>query len=263
MGVSLPVLFISHGSPMLALEEEPTTLFLRHLSGQFPKPDAIVVASAHWETSDPFITGTAQPETIYDFYGFPEALYELRYPAPGNPELAKRIKTLLTNAGFNTTIDPVRGLDHGAWDPLLLMYPEADIPVVQLSVQPSRDARWHYHLGKAIAPLRKENILIIGSGNLTHNLREAFRGHHTHTPSWVTKFSEWVANKIKMHDTESLLNWQNQAPYAHQNHPTTEHFVPFFVALGAADAASRAQRLNVETAMGVLAMDAYMFFDKP
>ena len=255
----IPSLFISHGSPMLALEKEPTTLFLRGLSANLSKPSAIVIASAHWDTNEPMLTGAAHPDTIHDFSGFPAALYQLRYPVQGNPALAERIKTLLTEAGFSAGIDATRGLDHGAWSPLLVMYPDADIPVLQLSVQSAHDASWHYRIGQALAPLHKENILIIGSGNLTHNLYEAFRGHYPQIPAWVSEFSRWVADKIAQNDIESLLDWQKRAPYAQQNHPTPEHFLPFFVALGAAGNSLQAQHLNQEVAMGVLAMDAYAF----
>ncbi len=251
-------LFISHGSPMLALEDEPTARFLRQLSSQFPKPKAIIVASAHWETDVPMITGSTQPETIHDFSGFPKQLYELRYPAPGDPALTARVAQLLSEAGYPAKIDPTRGFDHGVWNPLLLMYPQADIPVIELSVQPKRDARWHYQIGKALAPLSDEDILIIGTGNLTHNLREAFKGHHTETPAWVTAFAEWVAEQIKQNNIENLLNWQTLAPYAHENHPTPEHFLPFFTALGAGGGAV-AQHLHQDTVLGVLAMDSYAF----
>jgi 4,5-DOPA dioxygenase extradiol len=139
------------------------------------------------------------------------------------------------------------------------MYPDADIPVIELSVQPHRDARWHYHLGEALQSLRQENVLIIGSGNLTHNLREAFGRSHAQTPKWVNEFSEWVANRVEEGDVESLLDWQNQAPHAKQNHPTAEHFLPFFVALGAAEKPLKGRRENKEVAMGVLAMDLYWF----
>lgn len=255
----IPSLFLSHGSPMLALEDAPTTRFLRSLATELPKPAAILVASAHFETDAPMITGAERPETIHDFGGFPKELYALRYPVSGNPLLADRVKLLLVNAGFDAGIDPKRGLDHGAWNPLLLMYPHADIPVITLSVQPMQDANWHYRIGQALAPLRKDNILIIGTGNLTHNLREAFRGHHENTPLWVTGFTQWIAERVADGDIKSLLDWQNLAPDAQQNHPTPEHFLPFFVALGAAGTPLKAKHLHEDMAMGVLAMDAYAF----
>ena len=258
----MPSLFISHGSPMLALEDAPTSTFLRSLTLALPKPTAILVASAHWETAEPNITGAIHPQTIHDFQGFPKALYALRYAASGSPALAERVQSLLADAGMKANIDPVRGLDHGAWNPLLLMYPKADIPVIELSVQPQQDARWHYRIGQALAALRNENILIIGSGNLTHNLREAFRSSHTTTPSWVTSFSEWVAGRVAEAEVESLLKWQELAPYAQENHPTAEHFLPFFVALGAGGIPLLTNRLHEDTALGVLAMDAYAFGEK-
>lgn len=255
----MQTLFLSHGSPMLALEDAPTTRFMRNVSSAFSRPKAILVASAHWESKEPMITGAQRPVTIHDFYGFPPELYALRYPAQGNPELAARVKALLSKASFNAEIDNKRGLDHGVWNPLLLMYPAADIPVVELSVQPTRDANWHYSIGAALAPLRDEQVLIVGSGNLTHNLREAFHGHYEKVPTWVSDFARWVAEKIAEKDHESLLDWQTLAPHAKQNHPTVEHFLPFFVALGAAGKSAIARRLHQETDMGVLAMDAYGF----
>jgi len=254
-----PPLFISHGSPMLALEQAPTTRFLRALSSTLTTPKAIVVASAHWETQEPKITGANHPSTIHDFSGFPKALYELRYPAPGDPKLALRIQGLLKAAGIDADIDYERGLDHGAWNPLLLMYPTADIPVIELSIQPDRDARWHFMLGRALASLRAENILIIGTGNLTHNLYQAMRVHHETTPTWVSDFAEWVAKRISENDIEALLEWQKNAPSAQENHPTAEHFLPLFVALGAAGEHLNAERLHADVALGVLAMDAYKF----
>lgn len=255
---SLPTLFISHGSPMLALEDAPTTRFLRGLAASFPKPAAIVIASAHWETREPMVTGAKHPETIHDFQGFPKVLYELRYTAPGAPALARHVQALLTDGGFNAGVDTTRGLDHGAWSPLLLMYPQADIPVIELSVQPWNDARWHYRIGRALAPLRDDSVLIMGTGNLTHNLREAFIGHHVSAPEWVSAFAQWVAARVAENDMDSLLNWE-LAAYARKNHPTPEHFLPFFVALGAAGEVMNAKRLHEETTMGVLAMDAYAF----
>ena len=259
---TMPSLFISHGSPMLALEDAPTTRFLRGLAAQLPKPSTILIASAHWETAEPTVTGAIRPETIHDFQGFPKELYALRYPAPGNPAFARRVQSLLADAGITTGIDPARGLDHGAWNPLLLMYPEADIPVIELSVQPRRDAGWHYRIGQALAHLRNENILIIGTGNLTHNLSEAFRGHHPATPPWVTAFAEWVAGRAAEGDIKSLLDWWELAPYARENHPTPEHFLPFFVALGAGGIPLDAKHIHEDTSLGILAMDAYAFGGK-
>jgi len=257
--LSMPSLFVSHGSPMLALEDAPTTKFLRGLSVCLPKPSAIIVTSAHWETPHPMLTGALKPETIHDFYGFPKELYDLRYPASGSPALAKKVQDMFVDAGVQAGVDAERGLDHGAWNPLLLMYPLADIPVVELSVQPNYDAKYHHKIGQILAPLRAENILIIGTGNLTHNLREAFRGNHKTTPIWVLEFADWVAKKLAQGDIESLLDWENSAPHALKNHPTPEHFMPFFVALGAGGLPLLAKRLHDETALGVLAMDAYSF----
>ena len=259
MSDRMAALFLSHGSPMLALEDEPTTRFLHRLPATLPKPSAIAVASAHWETDQPTVTSAPHPKTIHDFYGFPKELYELRYTVPGDPQLAARLQNLLMDAGIASGLDAKRGLDHGVWDPLLLMYPQADIPVVELSVQPRRDANWHYKVGQALAPLRDEGVLIIGSGNLTHNLREAFGKRHSQTPTWVTAFAEWVSDRVANDDTASLLEWQRLAPFAQQNHPTAEHFLPFFVALGAGKDSPGSHRLNKETAMGVLAMDAYVW----
>jgi 4,5-DOPA dioxygenase extradiol len=259
MSGSIPSLFVSHGSPMLALEEEPTAVFLRGLAKTLPRPSAIIVASAHYEADIMTITGSPTPPTIHDFHGFPDALYAARYPAPGDPALARRMEELLKGGREAARIDPARGLDHGAWSPLLLMYPQADIPVVEISVAPHRDARWHYHIGRLLAPLREEGILILGTGNLTHNLREAMRGHHASAPGWVSEFAQWVAENTENGNVEALLQWETLAPHAHRNHPTAEHFLPFFVALGAAGDSFHATRLHQETTLGVLAMDAYAF----
>jgi 4,5-DOPA dioxygenase extradiol len=169
---SLPGLFISHGAPTLAIEANPTSAFLRQLSAQFARPEAILCISAHWETQRPALSTARHPQTIHDFYGFPPELYHLTYPAPGSPQLAEQAADLLQKAGIEAKLDPLQGFDHGAWEPLMLMYPEADIPVVQLSVQPHLDPHHHFQMGQALAPLRHEGILILGSGSATHNLRE-------------------------------------------------------------------------------------------
>ena len=173
--------------------------------------------------------------------------------------IANRVQSLLAAADIQVDIDLERGLDHGAWNPLLLMYPHADIPVVELSIQPERNAQRHYQIGQALSSLRKENILIIGTGNLTHNLGEAFHGHHSKTPSWVTLFSQWVSDRVAESDIAGLVDWQKSAPYARENHPTPEHFLPLFIALGAAGIPLHAKLLHEGTALGILAMDAYAF----
>lgn len=260
MTEKLPVLFVSHGSPMMAVEDSPSATFLRQLSKEWPTPRAILVVSAHWETLTPSLTGSTTLQTIHDFYGFPPTLYRLRYPAKGDPVLARRIKDLLMNAEMEASIDDRRGLDHGAWNPLMCIYPQANIPVVQLSVQSHAPAQWHYEIGRALRTIRKEGVLVIGSGNLTHNLREAFHGDFKFTPEWVTDFSEWIWQKTQADDHEALISWRELAPHAGENHPTPEHFLPFLVALGAADH-SKPHRLNQVVDFGVLAMDAYLFSD--
>ena len=249
-------LFISHGAPTLAIEDNSSANFLRNLSTKIPAPKAIIVISAHWETDLPEITGSAQPETIHDFYGFPKQLYDLQYNVAGDLELANKIAKLL---GKQAKINNQRGLDHGAWNPLMLIYPDANIPVVQLSVQPQKNAEWHYQIGRSLSPLKNDDVLIIGSGSLTHNLYEALRGNHKEVPNWVSEFANWVADKVAQNDVASLLNWEILAPYAQKNHPTPEHFLPFFVALGAANSPLNAKRIHTDTTFGVLAMDAYEF----
>ena len=221
-----------------------------------PKPKAILIASAHWETSVPAVTGTAKPETIHDFYGFPQPLYEIQYPAPGSPDLASRAKNLLEKADLHPATDPERGLDHGAWSPLLHMYPEADIPVVQVAVQTELGTKHHIGVGRALAPLAQEGVLIIGSGHMTHNLRD--RAADGPTP-YARSFQAWVKQRIDGRALEELADYRRLAPDGVRAHPTDEHFLPLFFALGAAREDYRAERLYDGIEMGALAMDAYRF----
>jgi 4,5-DOPA dioxygenase extradiol len=256
----LPSLFVSHGAPTLALDPGETGRALARLAASFPKPEAIVVASAHWSGSALALGAAPQPETIHDFGGFPEALYQIEYPAPGAPETARRARQLLAAHGFDAALDAGRGLDHGAWVPLRLMYPAADIPVTQLSLQPRLGPEHHYRVGAALAPLRDDGVLILGSGSLTHNLYEigAF-DLDASAPEWVDDFRRWVAQRIDANDIDALLHYRERAPAALRNHPTDEHFLPLFVALGAAGGRYRAQRMDPGTTYGILAMDAYAF----
>jgi 4,5-DOPA dioxygenase extradiol len=254
----LPSVFISHGSPMHTLQPGPAGEAWQALGRRLPRPRAILIASAHWETSLPMLTGSAKPETIHDFYNFPEPLYRLRYPAPGAPEVAQRAQALLRNAGFSAAIDGCRGLDHGAWAPLLYAYPEHDVPVVQLSVQPALGPRHHLQVGKALRPLSDEGVLIVGSGHLTHNLRDWARGRGEEQP-YAREFQAWVFERIRNNDLETLADYRSRSAHGVRAHPTDEHFLPLFVALGAAQEDARPERVYDAIDSGVLAMDAYVF----
>lgn len=256
MSSKLPTLFLSHGSPMHALEPGAVRAAWEGIARALPRPEALLVASAHWETNLPMLTGNAKPETIHDFYGFPKPLYQIRYPAPGAPEVGERALALLKDAGFTAAIDGCRGLDHGAWSPLLYMYPAADIPIVQVSVQTELGTRHHLALGRALAKLAGEGILILGSGHMTHNLRERRNGP---AAGYVREFQDWVQRKIEAHDLEALADYRALTPHGARAHPTEEHFLPLFVALGAATNNYRAERLYDGIDTGVLAMDAYTF----
>lgn len=260
--VPRPSVFISHGSPMHALQAGDAGTAWAALGKRLGKPRAIVIASAHWETNLPMVTGSARPETIHDFSGFPEPLYRIRYTAPGAPEVAQRAQALLRDAGLTAAIDGCRGLDHGAWAPLLYMYPDADVPVVQLSVQPGLGTRHHLRLGRSLRPLEEENVLVIGSGHMTHNLRDWSRGvgRDSGKPEpYAREFTEWVKQKLEAHDYDSLADYRSRAPHGARAHPTEEHFLPLFVALGAAAENYKPERIFSGIDSGVLAMDAYVF----
>jgi 4,5-DOPA dioxygenase extradiol len=243
---------------MHALQPGPAGEAWKALARRLPRPKAILIASAHWETNLPMLTGSDKPETVHDFYNFPEPLYRLRYPAPGAPQLAKRAQALLKDAGFTAGIDGCRGLDHGAWSPLLYMYPDADIPVVQISLQPALGPRHHVALGNALKSLSKEDVLIIGSGHLTHNLRDWARGQGAPAP-YAREFQQWVKERLETHDVEKLVDYRSASPHGARAHPTDEHFLPLFFALGAASEKARPERVYDAIDSGVLAMDAYVF----
>ncbi|HUN43850.1 MAG TPA: class III extradiol ring-cleavage dioxygenase [Acetobacteraceae bacterium] len=256
----LPTLFISHGSPMLALEPSPARDFLAGLGMSLPRPQAIVIASAHWDTPYPAISAVETNDTIHDFYGFPPALYAMRYPAPGDSALAQRIETLLRDAGLNADLDSARGLDHGAWVPLSLIYPEHDIPVLQVSLQAEQGPEHHLLLGQALTALPRENILVIGSGTFTHDLGRLRRATPDVAPAPdVVAFADWMHAALQQNRTGDLLAYRSKAPHAAAQHPTDEHLMPIFVALGAAGGGARATRLHASTRYGTLRMDAYAF----
>ena len=255
-----PAVFVSHGAPTLPIEASPARDFLAGLGKTLGKPKAILVVSAHWEGSEAAVSAAAQPETIHDFFGFPQELYRMAYPAPGAPELASRVSKLLGAIGIATHLHPTRGLDHGAWVPLLLMYPDADIPVTQLTVQPPLGTRHHFELGEALRPLRDDGMLILGSGGATHNLYE-FGRHRRDAPppAWVTGFQEWLGSTVESGKTDDFLHYRERGPDAARNHPSEEHFLPIFVAAGAGDPGVAGRRIHRSHTFGILAMDAYRF----
>ena len=257
-----PTLFLSHGAPTLAIDDSPAHHFLRKLGSRLGSPTAIVVFSAHHDVQPVSVTSSAAPKTWHDFGGFSPALNAIRYPAPGEPAVADEIVARLERAGVSATKDSSRGLDHGAWVPLHLMYPAADVPIVQVAIDSRRDARWHEQLGRALAPLRDAGVLLIGSGSVTHDLGSFFgtpQPLDAAPPEWVTAFSEWLAERLEAGDREALRDAVTQGPYGRRNHPTPEHLLPLYVALGAAGDAAPAKRLHQSTAHGVLAMDMYAF----
>jgi len=266
----LPALFVSHGAPTFPLTDAPARHFLEHLTADLAeRPRAILVISAHWETAAPAVTSSAINETIHDFSGFPAELYAIRYPAPGSAWLVDRVAGIVEEAGGAITRVPARGLDHGAWVPLRLIYPEADIPVVQLSVQTAQGPEYHYRLGQLLAPLRDDGVLIVGSGSFTHDLssfREYYNALHAPAPAWVDQFAEWMTAAIDEGRIDDLLAYRSRAPHARRNHPTEEHLLPLFVALGAGDSrgdsgggSGRAEHLHASTTHGILRMDAFAF----
>lgn len=250
--------FISHGAPTLIIDDNAAHNFLKALPSDIEKPSAILVISAHWETRLPTTNSVQTNETIHDFYGFNRELYELKYNAPGNPQLANEICETLFSAGLQAQIDSNRGLDHGAWVPLKIMYPNADIPIVQLSIQSHLGVGHHFELGKALAHLREKNVLIIASGSFTHNLR-ALDWNNGPEADWSLEFSDWFHNAIIENRICDLMAYQRLAPNAKFAHPTDEHLLPIFVAMGAAGKDYKATRIHQSALFGSLRMDAYSF----
>ena len=253
----LPSLFISHGSPMLALQPGASGPALARLAKQLPTPRAIVVVSAHWESRDLAVTSGARPDTWHDFAGFPTALYAVQYPAPGDPDLARRICERLQAAGLPAHPDAERPFDHGAWVPLSLMYPQAQIPLVQVSLPSHLGPTVQVRIGQALAGLREEGVLLIGSGSITHNLGELdWQAGPDKMAPWALAFRNWMVAKLQIDDSQALLDYRAQAPFAVHNHPSDEHLLPLFFALGAGGAFGV---VHQGFALGALGMDIYRF----
>ena len=254
-----PTIFVTHGAPTLPLEPGPCGPFLAELGARLPRPKSVLCVSAHWDTAPSVcVSAAAKPGTIHDFQGFPDALYKMSYPAPGAPGLAGRVSGLLMQARINCLVDPLRGLDHGAWVPLRLMFPAADIPVAQLSVSSRLSAAQHVAIGAALAPLREDGVLILGSGSATHNLGDFGRAPYAAPPhDYVRAFDDWLVAAVEAGDTAALADWHKRAPQARRNHPTDEHFLPLFPPLGAAGAGAKGRTLHRSYTYGILAMTAF------
>ena len=229
----MPVIYLSHGAPPLA-DDHIWTKQLADWSASMPKPSSVLMVSAHWEADPLTVSATTTVPLFYDFYGFPQHYYEVKYPAPGAPELAQQVSQLLAQPGRAVYEDAARGLDHGAYVPLVEMYPGADVPVLQISM-PTLDPNELFEIGHKLAPLRDQGVLIVGSGFSTHNLREMnwHAGPDSHPPSWSSEFDDWLNQSLEHADVDSLLDFQRAAPAAYLAHPRTEHFAPLFVSLGA------------------------------
>lgn len=241
---------------MLLLEPGRTGPAWQSLAQGLPRPRAILVVSAHWNTPAPAVSAALQPETIHDFFGFPPALYELDYRPPGSPDLAAEVAELLPGIA----VDRQRGLDHGAWSPLRVMYPAADIPVIQLAVMPQATAEAHYRLGQMLQPLARRDVLILASGGLTHNLRDIVGdADDGEALSYVTEFRDWFADALQRGDLPALLDYRRQAPRAARAHPSAEHLLPIFVALGAAGDNAVVRNVYRNYQLAALALDAFSF----
>ena len=259
MGMTQPALFISHGAPDLAIRDEPATRFVRELGRKLARPDAIVVASAHDEATGVVVRAPARFHTWHDFGNFDRRLFEMRYEPEGAAEIADEAFRLLGEAGLAPTRSESAQLDHGAWVPLSMIFPDADIPLVTISIDPRRGPEWHEAVGRALAPLRERNILVVGSGSISHNLHEVFAGKGEDR-QWVDAFTTWLAERTEAGDRDALLAVMRDAPEALRNHPTDEHLLPFFVASGAGGG-KPGRRLHHSYTYEVLAMDAYAFGD--
>lgn len=243
---------------MFALTPGALGQALGHLGESAPPPTAVLVISPHWPSRQLAVQTTPRPDTIHDFGGFPDALYRLHYPAPGHPALAEKTAALLEAAGYTVDRDANRGLDHGAWVPLMHVYPDANVPVFQLSLPVRLSTRDALQLGEVLRPLRDDGVLIIGSGSLTHNLYEVSPADSPPLP-YVPEFAEWVSSALSHADTEALIHYRLQAPHASRAHPTEEHFLPLLIAMGAGLGDGPPQRISGGVEHGVLAMDAFVW----
>jgi 4,5-DOPA dioxygenase extradiol len=247
----MPALFVGHGSPMNAIEDNQFRRGWGDVARRLPRPRAVLCVSAHWETTGVSVTASDRPPTIHDFYGFPRGLFEVRYPAPGQPSLARDTARLLSHA--EVRLDGERGLDHGCWSVLLAMYPEADVPVVQLSLDSRRPASFHYELGKQLAPLRERGVLVLGSGDIVHNLRVTDFSRPDGY-DWAVRFNDEVKKRIRARDHAALVAYESLGPDARLAVPTPEHYLPLLYVLALRGEGDDVAFFNDETVLGSISM---------
>ena len=264
--VRSPALFVAHGSPAFGLEAGEYGRALRRFAERIPRPEAIVIASAHWEAPGPIrATAAARPPLIYDFGGFPRALYELQYPAPGSPPLAGEVVRLLSNAGLPAVADSRRGWDHGVWIPLRLLYPEADVPVVEVSLPIPRDPGTVLRMGAALSPLRDRNVLLLGSGGIVHNLGliRLDRPDDGTADEWARRFDDWVRQRIERREKDEIARYRQRAPHADLAVPESEHFDPLLFTLGAADDGDAIEEVSSGFQFSNLSLTSLAFLPAP
>jgi 4,5-DOPA dioxygenase extradiol len=254
----MPVLFIGHGSPMNAIDDNGYTRAVRKLGANLPRPKAILVISAHWMTEGTWITAMEKPKTIHDFYGFPQALFDVQYPAPGSPEIAKLIRESVPDPKIHADTE-MWGLDHGAWSVLRHLYPQADVPVMQLSLHMEQPAEYHFQLGRQLARLRDEGVLLLGSGNLVHNLRRIRWEAHVQPFDWAVEFDEWIKEKITQRDFAALMRDFRSTEAGRLSVPTLEHYLPLLYVLGAADEKDELRFEYEELQNGSISMRSFSF----
>jgi 4,5-DOPA dioxygenase extradiol len=255
-----PAVFVSHGSPMIALEDDPWSRALAEFGAGSPRPRAVLVVSGHFEAPGPVrVTSSPSPETLHDFSGFPEELFRVRYPARGDPGLAALAVRLLEEAGFAAKTDPERGLDHGAWVPLRCLYPEADVPVVEVSQPLRRNPEDALRMGATLSRLRDQDVLLLGTGGIVHNLRvldpSASPGS---AADWARDFDAWIAERLEQMDVAGIASYRTAAPNAERAVPTPEHFDPIFVVLGSGRSGERAATLYEGFRYGTLSMRSFV-----
>ncbi|NOU74539.1 dioxygenase [Paenibacillus sp. LMG 31458] len=254
----IPSYFFAHGAPSIVLEQNAYTDFLKHFAETIPKPKAIVLFSAHWEQSIQTISAVETYSTIYDFSGFQNELYQLTYPAKGEHSISEQIVSLFAKHGIQSALDEERGLDHGAWAVLKLIYPDADIPVVALSANRNLTNEQQYQIGKALSELREQDVLIIGSGGTVHNLRRLnWQGESN--DEWAESFDNWLQNKLEAWDVNALFNYRELAPYAGEAVPTSEHFIPLLLAMGVGDKNRQARLIHRSYQFGNLSLSCWQF----